>query len=267
MLVLRHPLRNDSLLYNFHGDLLSATKGKDAGPWTECGGIHIDNAILVPERLVLNGHRVIFSFKDSQLGFEEFKDLKKRHFSPPLSPAVRIEVRLDHAVDSASQATEMMKNIFALDTVALIQAVQSPWNSYLKDHLVYDPSLPQEQEFHWQEPVKKQDTANPVSGTEGEIIEKIDFPDGPVKPPRPLHTPAPKFTELARYQELSGVSVLTIIVGIDGHVHNVRVAKPLGLGLDESASETVMKWRFDPSTKDGKPVAIEMNVEVAFNLH
>ena len=59
--------------------------------------------------------------------------------------------------------------------------------------------------------------------------------------------------------------MLTIIIGNDGHVHDVRVARPSGMGLDESASETVMKWRFEPAKKDEEPVAVEINVEVAFN--
>jgi hypothetical protein len=38
------------------------------------------------------------------------------------------------------------------------------------------------------------------------------------------------------------------------------------MGLDEKAIEAVRRWRFKPSTKDGQPVAVMINVEVNFIL-
>jgi protein TonB len=45
------------------------------------------------------------------------------------------------------------------------------------------------------------------------------------------------------------------------------VQRTLGLGLDEKAIEAVKTWRFDPALKDGKPVAVQINVEVSFRLY
>jgi TonB family protein len=61
--------------------------------------------------------------------------------------------------------------------------------------------------------------------------------------------------------------VLDIVVGVDGRVHSPRVVRSLGMGLDEKAIEKVNIWKFDPAKKDGRPVAVEMNIEVAFNLY
>ena len=47
---------------------------------------------------------------------------------------------------------------------------------------------------------------------------------------------------------------------------DIRVVKKLGLGLDEKAIESVTKWRFKPGMKDGKPVAVQATIEVAFRL-
>ena len=60
---------------------------------------------------------------------------------------------------------------------------------------------------------------------------------------------------------------MNLIVGNDGTVHHIRLVRPLGLGLDESARSMIQTWRFQPATRDGQPVAVEMNVEVAFNLY
>jgi TonB family protein len=90
---------------------------------------------------------------------------------------------------------------------------------------------------------------------------------GGVSAPRAIYTPEPEFSEEARKAKYQGVVVLTIIVGTDGRVHNPRVLRSLGMGLDEKAVEGVKTWKFDPSKKDGRPVAVEMNIEVAFNLY
>jgi TonB family protein len=64
------------------------------------------------------------------------------------------------------------------------------------------------------------------------------------------------------------VDVVTIIVGTDGRVHKAWLARPLGLGLDESSIATVKTWRFQPAfSGDKEPVAVEINIEVSFNLY
>ena len=37
-------------------------------------------------------------------------------------------------------------------------------------------------------------------------------------------------------------------------------------GLDAQAVTAMKKWRFKPGTKDGKPVAVEVMVEMSFKL-
>src|SRR5207244_7117629 len=60
-----------------------------------------------------------------------------------------------------------------------------------------------------------------------------------VSAPRPIFTPEPEFSEEARKAKYQGVVVLNIIVGTDGRVHNPRVVRSLGMGLDEKAIEGV----------------------------
>jgi TonB family protein len=88
-----------------------------------------------------------------------------------------------------------------------------------------------------------------------------------VSAPRAIYTPEPEFSEEARKAKYQGVVVLNIIVGTDGRVHTPRGVRSLGMGLDEKAIEGVKTWKFDPSKKDGRAVAVEMNIEVAFNLY
>ena len=45
---------------------------------------------------------------------------------------------------------------------------------------------------------------------------------------------------------------------------DIQVARPLGLGLDESAVENLQAWQFKPGTRNGIPVAVRVNEEVFF---
>ena len=61
--------------------------------------------------------------------------------------------------------------------------------------------------------------------------------------------------------------MLYVVIGPDGKPRDIRVARTLGLGLDEKAIEAVKTWRFEPAMKDGKPVAVAVNIEVNFHLY
>jgi TonB family protein len=98
--------------------------------------------------------------------------------------------------------------------------------------------------------------------------------DGPVirigngvSPPRAISSPSPSFTNTAKGLKFEGTSVLQLVVGPDGRPYNIKVIRPLGKGLDEKAIEAVSQWKFLPSTKGGKPVAVVINVEVQFHLY
>jgi periplasmic protein TonB len=57
------------------------------------------------------------------------------------------------------------------------------------------------------------------------------------------------------------------VVDRDGKPRDIRVLRTLGLGLDEKAMEAVKNWRFEPALKDGKPVDVQITVEVTFHLY
>ncbi len=90
---------------------------------------------------------------------------------------------------------------------------------------------------------------------------------GGVSAPRAVSTPDPEYSEEARKAKYQGVVVLWLIVGPDGKPRDVRVARPLGMGLDQKAVEAVKNWKFEPAMKDGRPVAVQINVEVNFRLY
>jgi protein TonB len=90
---------------------------------------------------------------------------------------------------------------------------------------------------------------------------------GGVSAPKATFAPDPEYSEEARKAKFQGTCVLWLIVGPDGHPRDIRVSRTLGLGLDEKAIEAVKNWKFEPAMKDGKPVAVQINVEVDFRLY
>ena len=99
-------------------------------------------------------------------------------------------------------------------------------------------------------------------------------PEGPIrfvvggKITEPVRTggPNPMYPEAARRARIQGVVVLECIIGKDGIVQDVKVLRGLPLGLTEAAVDAVKKWRFEPSTLNGKPVEVLYILTVRFNL-
>jgi TonB family protein len=58
-----------------------------------------------------------------------------------------------------------------------------------------------------------------------------------------------------------------MIVGPDGKPRDIRIQRGIGMGLDKKAIEAVQQWRFNPATKDGQAVAVQISVEVSFKLY
>jgi TonB family protein len=77
---------------------------------------------------------------------------------------------------------------------------------------------------------------------------------------------APQYAEEARQAKYQGTALVSLVVDANGNPQDIRIAKSLGLGLDERAIEAVQKWRFKPGMKAGKPVKVRIQVEVNFRL-
>jgi protein TonB len=89
---------------------------------------------------------------------------------------------------------------------------------------------------------------------------------GGVSAPVPISMPDPEFSEEARKAKMSGNVLVYLWVDPTGRPSHVRVIRGIGMGLDEKALEAVKQYRFKPAKKDGVPVAVEMNVEVGFQI-
>ncbi|HVZ16780.1 MAG TPA: energy transducer TonB, partial [Terriglobales bacterium] len=90
---------------------------------------------------------------------------------------------------------------------------------------------------------------------------------GGVSAPRVLYAPDPQYSEEARKAKYQGTVVLWAVIGPDGRTRELRIARSLGMGLDQQAINAVKLWKFEPARKDDRPVAVQINIEVNFRLY
>jgi TonB family protein len=84
--------------------------------------------------------------------------------------------------------------------------------------------------------------------------------------PKVEHRAESKYGEFAVRDKVQGAIQLRLVVDANGAPMRVAISRPLGYGLDASAVEAVMKWRFAPGMKDGGSVATGVVVEEQFSL-
>ncbi len=88
-----------------------------------------------------------------------------------------------------------------------------------------------------------------------------------VSAPQLIHAVDPEFSDEARRAKYQGVCLVSLIVDAQGHPQNIRIVRRLGMGLDEKAEEAVRQYIFKPAYFQGKPVPVQISVEVNFRIY
>ena len=103
--------------------------------------------------------------------------------------------------------------------------------------------------------------------------QKVYHIGGDVKAPRVITSFQPTLDEQHSKQlnpdkksGKTGSTMLRIVVGEDGTVRSAKVLESFNRDLDAKAIDAVKRWKFEPATKKGVPVAVELGVEVDFHL-
>lgn len=241
--MLRHAITRESQHYDSTGQLLdSATEG----PWTIYGALEIKNVTLFPNQLRLTANRLVYTYDQGK------KDLVPGRIKWNKAK-VTLDVALIHPITTTEEVDGILQRIFAFNEGELIETVPDYWRPFL------------------QKRASGMSTPAPASVTEvemkldsGEAIYRVHPPA--VTTPKPVYTPEPEFSDFARDHRMQGMVVLEIIVDKTGAVLRPEIVRPAGFGFDEQAVTRVRSWKFKPAMRDGNPVAVHMNIEVAFHL-
>lgn len=89
---------------------------------------------------------------------------------------------------------------------------------------------------------------------------------GKIQEPKKLREVKPVYPEIARKARIEGVVILECTIDKAGNVKDVKVLRPLPMGLTEAAVDAVKQWKYEPSTLNGRPVEVLMTVTVTFRL-
>lgn len=89
---------------------------------------------------------------------------------------------------------------------------------------------------------------------------------GSVLAPKVLSAPEPEFSEEARKAKFSGDVQVYLIVDEQGNPSHVKVVRGVGMGLDEKAIEAVRQYKFKPAMQNGKPVKVDLYINVNFQI-
>ena len=90
---------------------------------------------------------------------------------------------------------------------------------------------------------------------------------GSIVPPTIAEYTTPAlYSDQARQRRTEGVVTVALHVDDRGRVTNARVVRGLGNGLDQNALVAVRQWRLQPGTDNGRPVAMDAEVDIEFNL-
>jgi TonB family protein len=86
------------------------------------------------------------------------------------------------------------------------------------------------------------------------------------KPPRLIKRVEPEYTEHARAAGIQGTVMLRAQLDEKGQLSAFSISRGLGYGLDENAIRCAQQWKFEPSTRNGVPIAVHIVLEVNFRL-
>ncbi|HWE53274.1 MAG TPA: TonB family protein [Bryobacteraceae bacterium] len=102
--------------------------------------------------------------------------------------------------------------------------------------------------------------------------DELPLPDGAyrvadgISAPQIIVQSAPDYSNQALQAGLEGDAFVAAVIGEDGSVSNLRIARSLGFGLDEKAMEAVSKWKFKPGEYKGIPVSTFISFAVDFRI-
>jgi TonB family protein len=247
VLTLRHFYSGEHLRFDCSGKLIGSAP---LGIWSVEGQIRVNRISLTEGAFHIYGARV-FSFYDDQT--KQMRDVasvskaeaKRMHLRKDVAQwavhdKVQVDIECSQALANLPEAAQIINTVFLTPHDKLSDFVPSFWKWWLD-----------------------QNTDTQLKNPYGAIARV----GAGVKPPRAISAPDPEYSGIAKVAHYQATTVLWIVINTSGVPEDIRISKPAGLGLDEQAILVVRNWRFDPATKDGQPVAVQINVEVNFKLY
>ena len=244
-LYLRGFWRDDILHFDSTGHL----RGTSDPVTFTLSGFDLKKVHLKKNKLILEGNRVGLEFSNNK---QKRVTLQVGNWHSHKNESIHIEIDANPNGDYGPA----LDAIFVEDIPNLVPSLPFYWKSYALKNFLPAIAAP---------PTQPAPSAPSSEATSQET--KPRRIGGEIAPPKLLHSAEPQFTPTARALLYSGTTLVNLHVETDGTVSHLSVVRPVGLGLDESALAAVQQYTFAPAMMNGKPVLVELNVEVNFQIY
>jgi len=270
--LLRNFYGGDSLRYDASGQL---SKAATPGDWTVDGVIQVNDVKVSSHHLTVRAKRVHLGWV-GDVGFSPLEDAKDKKGNSEGTRGLHIEVEFGPGDATAEQAEAVLGQIFLTSKDELTALVPDYWKPCLlaasTSHGTGVYSGCRFSPDFLATPGVVPGPDHTSQSGQGDVMAELSNHPAPrigrgMAPPQRVSTPDPPFSDEARRAKYQGTAMLSLLVDKTGQVRNVRIVRPLGMGLDQKAVEAVSEWRFHPATKDGEPIDMPVNVEVSFHLY
>lgn len=164
---------------------------------------------------------------------------------PPPTPPARARTEMPRAASPMPQLTEPLRRLAPIGAPLRMDLTMHTAPS---DFTVNFPMAPEVS----------------LAGPPGEYIFEIAETD---RVPRPLARLAPLYPPQARMRRIEGEVLVEFVVTPDGGVGAAEVvyAQPPDV-FNQTALQTIQRWRFEPGLKDGTPVPVRVRQKLTFKL-
>ena len=233
ILLLRNFYSRTDLEYDQNGILLS---GANSGPWT-LAYVEITGVTVSTQSIEVVGNRLGTLFQNGKPRPVMIGKLKI-HIARPVSN-----------VDTEAALYPIFRKILIEPGEDLRPLLPDYWRYYLTG------TDSQARSAAWEATLEKSKVVP---------LKPAIAPTGAPIPPKAVHMQDPKYTKEAESCHIEGRSVLGVVVDTTGSAVDIAILEPLGMGLDEQAVLALKQWKFRPSTLNGQPVPVHINVEINF---
>ncbi|HET9958008.1 MAG TPA: TonB family protein, partial [Polyangiaceae bacterium] len=107
-------------------------------------------------------------------------------------------------------------------------------------------------------------------GSSGAVVRDAPEPEAPAKPvvvmPKLVHFESAPYPPEAEAQGLQGDVVLKLTIDRTGAVTQAEVVQGLGHGFDGAAQAAALKFTFEPATRNGQPIGVQILYKYSFTL-
>jgi len=251
VLALRHAFISNSQQYASDGSF--AGSPDEEGTWTVYGRVLVNKIKADTDQLKVEGERAVYYFdRGKQVQFQSDRD----------HPAERITItlHLQQPLAAAEEARAILARVFALSSEEVVNSAPDYWQPQLAKDLgvqLPKPAVAQDGGGTKEQAASREKTFH-LSDTVG---------GKKVTPPAVLYQREPSFSDAARSRRLQGTVGLNVTIDKSGTVTDVKIVRPLGMGLDEQAVATIRTWQFSPAKVEGQPVAVQLYIETSFSFH